>query len=149
LLKQISPSSTAAQQDSATSDPRQWLQNWADVMRGRDPIAQASFYADTVDAYSGRRNVSNEQILANKRAGILNRRGLWTVRFDDISLHRQGDDDVSVNLVKHYIAQVGPAQITEKFVRSRLLLRLIDGQWKIVSEQDLPLAASPPESDLP
>lgn len=126
------------------SDPKLWLEAWVEAMRGRDAVAQAGFYANTLDSYLGKLNVSNEDVLADKRASILNRRGLWTVKLEDITLNHQDADDISVHLVKHYMAETEPAAISEQFVRSRLQLKRMDGAWKIVSEQDLPGAVSPP-----
>jgi hypothetical protein len=107
-------------------------------MRTRDAVAQASFYADPVDRYLGRRNVSNAQILQDKKNAIHNREGLWTVKLENITLAQQTDTAIAIHLTKHYIAQTEPAQISEQFVRSSLQLTRRNGQWKITSEQDVP-----------
>jgi hypothetical protein len=125
------------------ADARAWLENWVAAMRTRDPVAQSSFYADPVDNYLGKPNVSRAEILGDKKASIQNRNGLWTVKLEKIALDPQSENAINVRLVKHYIAETEPAQISEQFVRSRLELKKIDGQWKITSEQDLtqPLSA--------
>jgi hypothetical protein len=105
-------------------------------MRTRDASAQASFYADPVDRYLGKSNVSKADILQDKHAAIVNREGLWTVKLEEITLNQQSQDEVTVHLVKHYMAETEPAQISEQFVPSRLKLRRINNQWKITSEQD-------------
>jgi ketosteroid isomerase-like protein len=113
-----------------------WLQNWVAAMRTRDAAAQASFYADPVERYLGKSNLSNAEIQQDKRAAIVSREGLWTVKLEDITLNQQSPDEVNVHLVKHYMAETEPAQISEQFVSSRLKLRRINNQWKIISEQD-------------
>jgi hypothetical protein len=118
------------------SDPKVWLQNWVAAMRTRDAAAQASFYADPTDRYLGKSNVSKADILQDKHVAIVNREGLWTVKLEEITLNRQSEDEVTVHLVKHYMAETEPAQISEQFVPSRLKLRRINNQWKIISEQD-------------
>ena len=106
-------------------------------MRTRDPALQASFYADPVDHYFGKQQISNEEIYADKKTAIENRKGLWTVKLEKIVVSPQSDTAVTVRLVKHYMDQTEPAQISEQFVQSRLQLNRIDGQWKITSEEDL------------
>jgi ketosteroid isomerase-like protein len=131
----IPPPSTSI---PTNADLKIWLEGWAAAMRTRDPAAQASFYADSVDRYLDRHNVSNAQILQDKKNAIHNRDGLWTVKLEDITLTQQTDTTAVVHLIKHYIPQTEPAQISEQLVHSRLELTRLNGQWKITSEQDLP-----------
>jgi hypothetical protein len=114
-----------------------WLEEWVASMRTRDPILQSSFYADTVDNYFGKRNVSHTEIMSDKKAAIQNREGLWTVKLEKISIDPRSSALATVHLVKHYIAQTEPARISEQFVPSRLFIKRINGQWKITSEQEL------------
>jgi hypothetical protein len=106
-------------------------------MRSRDPVGQASFYADPVERYLDQSNLSREALVDAKRAAIEARKGLWTMRMDNVVVEKQTDAEVTVRLVKHTMAQVLPYEISEQSVRSRLRLRWLDGGWKIVSEQDL------------
>ncbi len=48
------------------SDPKVWLESWADAMRGQDANAQASFYADPVEHYALKSNVSNADVWLDK-----------------------------------------------------------------------------------
>jgi len=50
--------------------------------------------------------------------------------------------EATVRLVKHYIVEGEPSQVSELFVKTRLQLKLIDGQWKIASEQEIRAAAA-------
>lgn len=122
---------------STVDDPQLWLDDWATAMRGRDAREQTSFYADTLDSYLGRKDVSREQILADKRAAVLNRKGLWTMRLDDVSVQRSGNDDATLRFAKHYMDQVQGGEITEKIFRTKMQIRRVDGEWKIVSEEDV------------
>jgi hypothetical protein len=110
-------------------------QKWVAATRTRDPFFQASFYSNPVDNYFGRRNVSAAEIIEAKKNDIRNRTGLWTVKLEEITLKREGDGGVTVRLVKHYIVQTVPTQIAERFVRSQLRLKRLDGRWKIVAEE--------------
>ncbi len=120
-------------------DPEVWLESWASAMRSQDATAQASFYADPVDRYLLKSNVSNADVLADKQTDILSREGLWTIELKDIVIEQKPDSTARVRLVKHIISlsQFAGPQILDQSIRSQLKLKRIDGQWKITSEQNL------------
>jgi hypothetical protein len=123
---------------SDVQDPASWLQEWAAAIRSRDPVNQASFYANPVQNYLGQSNVSKDRLIEAKQAAIQNRKGLWTVRIDNMVVEKQAGSEATIRLVKHIMSQVLPHEISERSVTSRLRLKQLDGRWKIVSEQDLP-----------
>jgi ketosteroid isomerase-like protein len=118
-------------------DPKAWLEGWAGAMRSRDAAAQAGFYADTVDQYLGRRDVSRDAVQKDREATIRMRKGLWTMKMEDVVVERRTDSEVQVRLVKHYIDQPASGETLESYVPTRLVLKRMDGSWKITSEQDL------------
>jgi len=120
------------------SDPKVWLENWGFAMRTRDAVAQATFYADSVNQYQQKRGVSRDALLKEKEAAIADRRGLWTVKLEKIVIERKSGSEVTARLVKHFIEEPRPSVISERFVKSQVQLRHITGQWKITSERDLP-----------
>ena len=127
-------------------DPKVWLERWAVAMRSRDPVAQASFYADPVDRYIDQKNVSNAVLVGEKRADIQRRLGLWTVKLSDVVVESMTPSEATVLLVKHFIVEAEPSQVSELFVKTRLQLKLVNGQWKIASERELQ-AATPASID--
>jgi hypothetical protein len=147
---ETSPAITAPSPDSsvesATSNPdlKLWLQSWGASMRTKDASSQAAFYADTVDRYLNQRNVGRGAVLRDREATIRMRKGLWTVKMEDIVIERQTASEAEVRLVKHFIDEPEPSEILESFVPTRLRLKRIDGQWKITSEQDLPALSITP-----
>jgi len=124
------------------ADVRVWLENWAAAMRTRDASAQAAFYADTVNEYVGKYDVSKDAVLKDREATIHMRKGLWTVKMEKVVIERQTKSEAEIQLVKHFIDEPVPSEIVESFVPTRLTLKRLDGMWKITSEQDLP-ASSP------
>jgi hypothetical protein len=108
-------------------------------MRSRDAAAQASFYADPVDRYFLKSNVSNADVLADKQTDIQSREDLWTFELKHIVIEQKPDSTARVRLVKHIISlsQFAGPQMLEQSIRSQLQLKRIDGQWKITSEQNL------------
>jgi ketosteroid isomerase-like protein len=120
------------------ADIRVWLANWASAMRTRDASAQAAFYADTVDEYVGKYDVSKDAVLKDREATIHMRKGLWTVKMEKVVIERQTKSEAEVRLVKHFIDETAPSEIVESFVPTRLKLkRVAEGGWRITSEQDL------------
>ena len=121
----------------AVADPAVWLEGWAAAMRARDPVAQASFYADPVSQYIDRRNVSHDALVQAKRADIGRRHGDWTFSANNVVVESKTPSEATVQLVKHYMVKTGPSQVSEIFVKTRLHLKVVDGQWKIASEEEL------------
>jgi hypothetical protein len=121
----------------AVADPAAWLEGWATAMRSRDPVAQASFYADPVNQYIDRRNVNHDALVQAKRADIGRRHGDWTFSANNVVVESKTPSEATVQLVKHYMVKTGPSQVSEIFVKTRLHLKVVDGQWKIASEEEL------------
>jgi ketosteroid isomerase-like protein len=129
------------------ADPKSWLKNWGYAMQTADANAQASFYADRVDAYMGQRNVTRDVVLRDREATIRMRKGVWTVKMEKVSIVQRTDSEAVVRLVKHFIDEPAPSEIVEWFVPSELVLKRVGGSWKIFSERDL-VSSSPPSGDL-
>jgi hypothetical protein len=119
------------------ADPKVWLEGWAAAMRSRDAVTQASFYADPVSQYINRRNVSNAVLVQAKRADIGRRQGSWTFSANDVVVENKTPSEATVRLVKHYMVEAAPSQVSEIAVNTRMQLKVVNGQWKITSEEEL------------
>jgi hypothetical protein len=131
-----SPPNPTPQPVTNNVEVKRWLQGWAASMQTRDANAQASFYADKLDRYLEQRNVGRAAVLRDREATNRMRKGLWTVKIEDIVIERQTDSEAEVRLMKHFIGEPEQSEILESFVPTRLTLKRINGQWKITSEQD-------------
>jgi len=119
------------------SDPRVWLESLADAMRGQDAGEQALFYADPVEHYALKSNVSNADVWLDKKNAIQSRSKVWTVNLEDVVIEPRPDESLRVRLTKHYTSgQVEGGKVSEQYIHSQLKLKKIDGQWKITSEQN-------------
>jgi len=126
------------------ADPKVWLEQWAEAMRSRDADLQASFYADPVLHYQDDANVSREALATFFRSQIQARNDLWTMRLERVSIESLTSSHAIARVSKHFM-ELGDSsssasdanQISEWYLRSRLELGRTDGEWKIVSEQDV------------
>lgn len=137
---QMPDANAAAVRDAAIhneSDPRIWLESWAEAMRGQDAGAQASFYADPVEHYALKTNVSNADVWLDKKNSIQNRPASWTVKMEDVVIEPRPDESIRVRLTKHFTSGSDGGRVSDQSIHSQLKLKKIDGQWKIVSEQNL------------
>ncbi|MBB5315383.1 hypothetical protein [Tunturibacter empetritectus] len=139
-----SPSVPTAEPAASSVEVKRWLQGWAASMQTRDANAQASFYADKLDRYLDQRNVGRAAVLRDREATNRMRKGLWTVKMEDIVIERQTESEAEVRLMKHFISEPEQSEILESYVPTRLTLKRIDGQWKITSEQDQPTISVSP-----
>lgn len=128
-------------------DPKVWLQDWASAMRTKDPAAQAAFYAIRVDNYLGKHNVSRDTVLRDREATIRIRKGIWTMKMENVVVLRQTDSEAVIRLIKHFIDEPAPSEVLEWFVPSELILKRTNEGWKISSEKDLG-SSTPASGDL-
>jgi ketosteroid isomerase-like protein len=137
---QMTDANAAAERDAAIhneSDPKVWLESWANAMRGQDASEQASFYADPMEHYALKSNVSNADVWLDKQNAIQSRPKGWTVQLEDVVVEPRPDESLRVRLTKHFTSQSEEGRASDQIIHSQLKLRKIDGQWKIVSEQNL------------
>jgi hypothetical protein len=140
--QQLSSPAPSAQNASTSrpSDPKDiktWVAKWAAVMSTGDAEAQVSFYTDPVNRYFLRSDVSRDQLLRTKQSEIEGRRGLWTIKAEDVVIDQQTGAKAVIRLRKHVIVKLPSSSIREERIKTQLKLKLIDGSWKIISERTL------------
>lgn len=129
-------------QPGEDADPAVVVQDWEKAMNSTDAAAQAAFYADPVDRYFLRHNVSRNQVKADKQSSIDKRQGSWAVTMEQIKLTRPDDATARVRLVKHFAVKQEGKTTSEWFVPSVLQMTRANGRWQITSERDLGWATS-------
>jgi hypothetical protein len=142
--KGAEPPTNSAEPPTNSAELKLWLQGWAASMRTKDANAQAAFYADKLDRYLDQRNVGRSAVLRDREATIRMRKGLWTVKMENIVIERQTASEAEVRLMKHFIDEPEESEILESYVPTRLTLKRINGQWKITSELDQPTISVTP-----
>jgi ketosteroid isomerase-like protein len=118
-------------------DPRHWLEQWAAAQRTRDAKLQASFYADEVRPYLALEKASRDVVYQSKKNDLLNRKGLWTFKIEDVSIRRQSPNLALVLLKKHFMTQRGSVKVSEQRIFSFLTLNRTQDGWRITGERDL------------
>jgi len=124
------------------ADPVDFLNSWADAMRGRDAELQASFYASPLARYQEQTNLDHDALVGLFSDNIHSRPGLWTFKIDRFATEQKEPDYWRLRLTKHFIQMGDGSNITEHPVRTRMELRRIDGEWRITSEKDFPEGAA-------
>ncbi|HEU4637137.1 MAG TPA: hypothetical protein VFS41_13215, partial [Edaphobacter sp.] len=118
-------------------DPAMVLKDWAAAMNSRDAAAQAAFYANPVERYFLRHNLSRDEVKADKQAAIDRRKGDWAVKMESIKVSRPDDKTAKARLIKHYTVKEEGKTASEWFVPSALQMTRTNGRWQITSERDL------------
>lgn len=115
----------------------EWVRDWAEAQASGDAEAQASYYADPVDRYFLRSRVSHAAMLAEKETAIAARPPKFSFTIEDVVVERESATDARVRLVKHVESQTASKMTRIVRVHSLLVLKRMDGAWKIVQERDL------------
>ena len=119
----------------------EWVRDWAEAEASSDAEAQASYYAEPVERYFLRSRLSNAAILQEKQAAIASRPPQFSFTIEDLVVERESATDARVRLVKHVesrtTSQIASQRTRVLRVRSLLVLKRVDGAWKIVQERDL------------
>ncbi len=129
----IPPSSAPASE--AQVEISALLGKWANATRKGDVAGQVGCYAPVVDTYFERHTVSAADLAAEKakiiaRNGPLRRFDVLGLKFDDVS-----QDWAVVSLEKRWI--FGGPSPASGLAHEQLVLRQIDGGWKITSERNI------------
>jgi ketosteroid isomerase-like protein len=119
------------------TDVKDWVQAWAAAMRTRDVQAQLAFYATPLDRYFLTPNVGREQLMKDKQAEIDDRKGVWTFKAENVVVQKQTSTNAVVYLNKHIIAELPSSTIREERLKAQLKLKMVDGEWKIISERTI------------
>jgi ketosteroid isomerase-like protein len=112
-----------------------WVQAWAAAISTRDVQTQLGLYATPLDRYFLTPHVGREQLLKDKQAEIDDRRGVWTLRAEDVVVQTQTPTHAVVFLTKHITVELPSSTIREERIKAQLKLKMVDGQWKITSER--------------
>jgi ketosteroid isomerase-like protein len=140
-VKQSSSPSAQSSQTPTAAGPeniRAWVEDWAAAMRTSDPKAQISFYADPVNRYFLTPNVGKSELMREKQSDIASRKGLWTFKAENVEIERQTESNAIVLLTKHItVKPPSSSSIREQRIKTQLKLKIVDGNWKIISERTL------------
>jgi ketosteroid isomerase-like protein len=131
-----------AKQPGDDPDPAMVVSDWEAAMNSSDAAAQAAFYADPVERYFLRHNLSRDEVKADKQSAINRRKGDWSVKMENVKVTRPDDNTAKARLIKHYTVKEDGKTASEWFVPSLLQMTRANGRWQITSERDLGWATS-------
>jgi hypothetical protein len=124
-----------------------WLRHWERAMLTRNAVEESSFYADRVDLYEGQERLSNAEVKQMKRKEMAGRKGLWAVKLEGIVIKKRTKDAMEIQLIKHVMDRPALAHTSEQYVQTELRLKRVNGDWKIVSEENLEESPNPIPND--
>ncbi|HEV7377199.1 MAG TPA: zinc ribbon domain-containing protein [Pyrinomonadaceae bacterium] len=119
----------------ATQEVTSTLYNWAAATQAHDLDAHMSYYADTLDTYYLRSNVSSDFVRSDKSRAYSRYHKLdvklsnFEVTVDPSGTHAAAVFDKTFNFEGD--------KLLSGSVRQALWLRKIDGRWRITGEKDL------------
>jgi DNA polymerase III gamma/tau subunit len=123
---------------SASVEPvRLLVRRWADTLLKGDIAQHMALYAQTLDRFHGRPNVSRDAVRSEKQRLLSQLAGLGRLEMTDILLHPAADGSVVVSFRVEADART-PALIGPY----RLAWRHSGGDWKIYSEERPPQSIS-------
>jgi hypothetical protein len=112
------------------------LENWAKANESNDPTLLANCYADEVDRYFLRQNVSNTFVHDYMDAWLKEHDSRVTMfKIKDVTFQNETAATVQLRLVKEVVT-TNSKGAAERFTPSQLSLKKVAGEWKITSERD-------------
>jgi hypothetical protein len=112
------------------------LENWATANESNDPTLLANCYADQVDRYFLRLNVTNTFVHDYMDAWLKGHDSRVTIfKIKDVTFENVTAETVSLRLVKEVVT-TNSKGAAERFTPSQLSLKKVAGEWKITSERD-------------
>jgi len=112
------------------------LDNWAKAHESNDPTLIANCYADQVDRYFLRQNVTNAFVRDYMEAWLKDHDSrVIMFKIKDSAIYHQTPPYVQLRLVKEIVTKDSKGAV-ESFTPSELSLKKVAGEWKITSERD-------------
>jgi len=112
------------------------LDNWAKAYESNDPTLIANCYADQVDRYFLRQNVTNTFVHDYMEAWFKDHDSRVTMfRIKDVVFQNKTATTVQLRLAKEVVT-TNSKGAAERLTPSQLSLKKVAGEWKITSERD-------------
>jgi hypothetical protein len=112
------------------------LDNWAKAYESNDATLIANCYADQVDRYFLRQNVSNAFVHDYMESWLKDHDSrVIMFKIKDAAIYNQTPAYVQLRLVKEVVTKDSKGAV-ERFTPSELSLKRVAGEWKITGERD-------------
>jgi hypothetical protein len=138
----VSATTTSTESGSATgsnnveTEVSRALEAWAKANESNDPRLLANCYADQVDRYFLRQNVTNTFVHDYMEAWLKDHDSRVTgFKIKDLSYEEKTVEKVQLRLIKEVVTTDSKGA-AERFTPSQLVLSKVAGEWKITSERD-------------
>jgi ketosteroid isomerase-like protein len=123
---------------SESSEIAGTLSSWASAQAQNDAAKTADFYAEQVDRYFLKREVTREFVQADRQAFLDGGKRIQDYSIGELRFETNSRTTATVVLTKSWaILDLGGTAATQSSTRSRLWLKRTAEGWKINGEQDL------------
>jgi hypothetical protein len=125
-----------AASDNVNVEVSRALENWAKANESNDPTLLANCYADQVDRYFLRLNVTNTFVHDYMDAWLKEHDSRVTMfKIKDVTFENVTTTTVQLRLVKEVVT-TNSKGAAERLTSSQLSLKKVAGEWRITSERD-------------
>jgi hypothetical protein len=127
---------TEAASGNAYTEVSRALDNWAKAYESNDATLIANCYADQVDRYFLRQNVTNAFVHDYMESWLKDHDSrVIMFKIKDAAIYNQTPAYVQLRLVKEVVTKDSKGAV-ERFTPSELSLKRVAGEWKITGERD-------------
>ena len=127
---------TEAASGNAYTEVSRALDNWAKAYESNDATLIANCYADQVDRYFLRQNVTNAFVHDYMESWLKDHDSrVIMFKIKDAAIYNQTPAYVQLRLVKEVVTKDSKGAV-ERFTPSELSLKKVAGEWKITGERD-------------
>jgi hypothetical protein len=116
------------------------LESWIKASRSGNLPAQAAVYAPVVGTYFNSRNVTRAEVQAEEERASTGTAGIQNYRITTIGISSLGNGQKAVLVQKTWDTPTGQGTGFGAAEFERLVFAQVNGQWKIVGEQEVKLA---------
>jgi hypothetical protein len=113
------------------------LDDWVQSFRQKDVAKQVECYAPQVDTYYRQHNVSRAFIEADKSRAFAALAGIQELELSNVGVYLDSADAATVTFDKSWDTTLTSGRRFAGSEMERLRLALVDGHWKIKSEEEL------------
>jgi ketosteroid isomerase-like protein len=126
---------TPEKQKDSRDEVGRMIYRWSQTLTSRNVDAHVKLYAQKLDRFYDRTNVSKDAVLREKQSSFSQNSLLPGQQIRDVALKTQDGGDLVIAEFRRAVKPGGEAP--SQMVHQRLVFKRIGGDWKIIREEAL------------